>query len=145
MSSDEWAREYAFEKSDPTRQLLRGLLGQADRLMRDAEATVISVPLRYTAAHGAVLHLARLALAAYGYRTLENHHFWAIESLQHTLGLEDELVAVLHEHRSKRHDAAYGASPSVTETELRDLMDLATDLRARILAWLEAERRDAWG
>jgi len=145
MSSPDWARSYAFEELSPTRGYLRSLLTQADRLLTDAQVTAISVPSRYTAAHGAVVQLARLALAAYGYRTMESHHYWAIESLRYTVTLQDELVDLLHTHRGRRHDAAYGANPGVTETELADLISIGVELRAQVLAWIEADHGDLWG
>jgi hypothetical protein len=132
MRSEDWAREYAFEPYQTTRRALRDLLAQADRLLADARVAAVSVPSRHALAHSAVVVLARAALASAGYRTLESHHYWAIESLRHTIGLDKSLVAVLHAHRSKRHGAVYGADVAVSEAELDDLLARASELRRRI-------------
>lgn len=145
MASQDWARKYAFEARSTSRTALRELLVEADRLLADAEVTGVSVASRHALAHGAVILLARLALSAAGYRTLENHHYWALESLKHTLGLSDDEVDILHAHRNQRHNALYGSSRSVSEADLRDLRERAADLRQRVLNWLRTEHADLWG
>lgn len=144
MASENWAHEWAFEPCRVSQESLKTLLNEADRLLADAKVTAISVASRHALAHGAVVLLAKMALAAAGYRTVESHHYWSLVSLKHTIGLSDDDVDVLQQHRGRRHDALYGSARPVSETQLRDLLDRAVVLRKRVLSWLLSEHADLW-
>ncbi len=144
MSSPSWPPSYAFEPVHVGRGELHGLLSQADRLIVDAQVVGVSGPSRHILAHNAVVLLAKLALAAHGWRTIESHHYWSIDSLKHTVGLTDDEVDVLQAHRSKRHEASYSSAPTVSDTEVAEFVDRVVALRARVVAWLDTEHAELW-
>ena len=144
VDSRPWPPRYAFEEHQASHDELRGLVAQADRLLADAEVTLVSTASRHALAHNAVVILAHLALAAHGWRTTESHHYWGIGSLKHTVGLSDDEVDVLQAHRTKRHHATYSPEPMVSETEMAELLAQAKDLRVRVVGWLCDQHADLW-
>ncbi len=144
MGSDRWAPSYAFDPHRTSREELAGLVAQADRLLTDAGIRGVSVETRHAVTHNAVILLAKAALAAYGYRTGENHHYNGIESLRHTIDLDDDRVERLHAHRTKRHGTSYESDALISEADAADLLELALELRSHVIAYLAQHHPELW-
>jgi hypothetical protein len=138
MASDAWFARPAYESHRTSRAEIAGLIAHAERCTADGAAVGISAETRHAALHNAVIYLAKAALAADGFRTTESHHYWSIESLQHTVGLGHADVAILHAHRKKRHQSSYQYDGMVSDDEVAGLLALATDLAERVRRWLAA-------
>ena len=78
------------------------------------------------------------ALTACGYRVSKgtSHHYYAVESLRHTLGLEEEVIRTLDSFRKKRNVADYERTGAVTAGEAAELLELAHSLREHLAEWL---------
>ena len=88
-------------------------------------------------AHSAALALGAAALAAAGYRAgRERHHERVLDSLIHTIGVEQALVGRLHRIRRSRNTMTYERIGTVTEGESRTHLAEVTSLNAAVLAWL---------
>ncbi|MFZ5865169.1 MAG: hypothetical protein ACOYXY_04740, partial [Thermodesulfobacteriota bacterium] len=104
MSLDDWLRNGWLSKHSPTRQETSELLAIVARDLRDAKTPGLSPEWKLNIAYNAALQAATAALAACGYRaSRQAHHYRVIESLAHTIGLEEVFVRQLDGFRRKRN------------------------------------------
>ena len=125
---------------ETSREEIRELLAIVDRDLADSRLPGLSVDASHNHAYNAALQLAKAALAAAGYRPArEVHHYRAIDSLLHTVGLDAAIVRRLDTARKKRNRAEYDSVGAISVGEADEVRMLAEDLRARVAAWLERE------
>lgn len=112
----------------------------AERGLRDAQATVISTDLRFSAAYDAALTLATVVLRCVGYRTRGvAHHATTFESLPFAMGEQMEVRADLFEAcRMKRNVTHYRRAGEVTLQEVEELLAVAVAFKGEVAAWVEA-------
>lgn len=105
--------------------------------LADARNTDIHAPNRLELAYKAILKCALLALRAGGLRlkSSQGHHRYALESLQHTLGVPIEDVDYFCDLAQTRHDDMYSSAP-VSDNDLGDVMTAAADLSDTLDSWL---------
>jgi hypothetical protein len=133
MTLEKWV-EFGWLKREPTGpDEIKSLLAIVDRGLKDSVVEAISDDLRFIAAFGAALNAATTALRACGYT---GHHVKTIESLELTIGASTKLIQRLKTFGSKRNRASYDLSWSVSDQELSALIQLASDLRHDVAAWL---------
>lgn len=138
MTLKQWLDNRWLVEHSPTAEEIAALLDLADRDLRDARVTALSPDWRLAIAYNAALQVAVAALAASGYRPGRggSHHYYSIESLQFTLGLDLDTVRVLDAFRKKRNIADYERAGTVTTTEVDELLSIAEELRDKLVAWL---------
>jgi uncharacterized protein (UPF0332 family) len=119
---------------------IEGLISIIERDLRDACISGLSLDWRLAIAYNAVLQCAIAALAASGYRPGKggSHHYYAIESLRYTLECGEELIRTLDAYRKKRNIADYEIAGAVTETEVKELIDMAGEIRDQLISWLKS-------
>lgn len=111
--------------------------------MRECQAAGLSPDWRLAIAYNSALQSATAALAAAGYRaTREGHHFRVIQTLAHTLGADDDLIARLDAFRKKRNISDYERSGAVSGQEAREIFVLARALKRSVETWLKAKHPD---
>ncbi|MCD6350748.1 MAG: hypothetical protein J7M26_01405 [Armatimonadetes bacterium] len=93
-------------------------------------------------AYHAALALAMAVLAASGYRARgPAHHVTLFEALPLVMG---EDVGAISEYldvcRQKRHQALYGKLGQVTETQVREIVEVVRVLGVTVRSWLAAYR-----
>jgi hypothetical protein len=138
----DWHKRGILHKHTPSRQEMAALLAVADREIADADVAGVSPDGRFRAAYNAVLTLATAALHASGYRTpghVAGHHARTIQSLALTLGVEAALVDQLDVCRKKRNASTYDVAGTISEEEVKTLLQIARDLRRRVQAWLHSQ------
>lgn len=119
------------------------LVAVVDRDLEDAALDRLSPDWRLGISYNAVLQPAILALAAEGYRCeRQRAHERAIQSLRFTVELEEAHVAVLDGVRRKRNVSNYERAGTASASEADEVFQLALDLRARVLEWLEQHHPD---
>lgn len=138
----EWADrhrdEVVAEAARP--QEIENLLRVAARDLEDAAAPA-SLDARFVLAYQACLTIARAALRAHGYRLRSSaHHYLAIESLAHTLGLGSEQTERLQVLRARRATAEYEMVGVVTDADLHEARRSAEQLRRALMAWIRKEK-----
>jgi uncharacterized protein (UPF0332 family) len=133
---NKWLVEHATSPEEIT-----ALLGLVDRDLADAKTSTISADWRLAIAYNAVLQCATAALAACGYRTSKgsSHHYYTVESLALTLGVDEDDVRTIDAFRKKRNISDYERAGSITDTEVAELIELAATIRARLVEWLRSE------
>lgn len=88
-------------------------------------------------AYNAALQVATAALAASGYRTEKgDHHYRTLQSLELTIGAGAELTIRLDALRKKRSFNVYKVEGSVSDAELKEMIETASRLRRDVEEWL---------
>jgi uncharacterized protein (UPF0332 family) len=140
MSLRDWVDKGWLQPHTSSEQEIADLLGIIERDIESAELDVLDPDWRLNIAYNACLQCATAALAASGYRAARvAHHVRVIQSLAFTLGLEDGDIDLLDTFRRTRHVSDYERAGEVSEQEVRECLDLAVDLRAKLLVWLAQE------
>ena len=143
MTLDRLVRNRWVDKHATSRQEIAGYLSVADRDLEDCKAD-ISTDMRFYAAHGAAIAIAKAALAACGYRTtrVDANHYYLFQSLEDTLGSDTDTVNALDAYRKKRNTAEYDMAGMISESEADEMVEIATHLRHTVDDWLRANHPD---
>ncbi len=137
MSLADWERSSWLIEHKTSPQEIKGLLGLADRDLRDCAAKGLSDDWRLAIAYNAALQCATAALAASGYRAArDSHHFRIIQSLSLTLGVNSKVVDQLDAFRKKRNVSDYEQAGTISSAEADEITVLARDLRKQVEEWL---------
>lgn len=116
------------------------MLALVERNLKDCQASGISIDQRFKTACEAALVTAKAALHASGFRTIGGgpQHHDLIFSLPLTIETETELVIKFQAFGKKRHLASYEVMGTISEQELKEMIELAQHLRQRVKEWLKA-------
>ncbi|MCF8079867.1 MAG: hypothetical protein K9K88_11360 [Desulfobacterales bacterium] len=137
MTLEHWAVNGWLKAHSSSPGEISDLLGVADRDLKDSVSPGLSSDWRLAIAYNAALQCATAALAAAGFRaSREAHHYRAIQSLSHTVGLEPGKILVLDRLRKKRNIGGYERAGIVTEKEADEAVELAKELRHLVEAWI---------
>ena len=120
------------------------LLEAAARFIEDARSEAISKETRLDAAYKAIVQYSTVALYANGYRPPKSrpgHHQTMIQSLVHSIDLDDDDRLLLDTFRVKRNATDY-MGELVDEGSVADCIDAAVHLQRQLLSWLEENRPD---
>jgi hypothetical protein len=110
----------------------------SDRDLKDSRSSSISNDNRFAMAYNAALQAATAALAACGYRAEKgDHHYRTMQSLELTIGVGPELILRLDALRKKRSFNIYKAEGSVSDAELKEMIETASKLRRDVEGWLK--------
>jgi len=138
MSLTDLASEGRFKAHKTSKSEINQLLAVFDRDMADAQIVNLSTDRRFIMAYSATLTIGIIALAARGYRAAsEGHHYWTIQSLAYTLGVDPKIVEKLNKFRQKRNIADYERTGMASEREMGEMLDLAKRLRLDLADWLK--------
>jgi len=140
MTLQDW-RNFGWLKDHQTSpQEIADLLAVADRDLADCQTAGLSAQWRLNIAYNAALQSATAALAAAGFRPGrgESHHVRAIQSLEYTLGADRTLIDQLDAFRKKRNLGGYERVGVVSDQEADEMIELASELRTDVEAWLRA-------
>ena len=140
MSLADWRVQGHLREHRTSPQEIDELLRAVDRDLQDCKTAGLSADWRLAIAHNAARGLATAALAAEGYRPgREAHHYWVLQSLSLTLGLEPHVVAELDAFRKKRNLGEYERVGAVSDSEVDRAVELALRLREQTVEWLRAK------
>lgn len=144
MSLQNWVAQGWIQEHKTSPQEIASLLAVADRDLANAQIETLAAEWRLIIAYNSALRTATAALAAAGFRvsTHVSHHYYGIESLRFTIGLESKLITRFDRFRKKRNLSAYEQSGAVSELEAAEMIILARDLRSRVQEWLKKHHAD---
>lgn len=125
-----WLRPHATSFAE-----LRNLLAIADRDIADAEAADLSVDWKFGIAYNAALKLCTMLLYDAGFMPEKNlAHYRTLHSIQFTLGKKRKDDAeYLDVCRAKRNHVEYDYVGGASETDARELLDFARELREEVV------------
>lgn len=119
------------------------LLNLVDRDLRDSQVPGLTADWRLNIAYNAALQAATAALAASGYRaSRQAHHLRVVQSLQFTIGWDKDLINGLDGFRKKRNISDYERAGFISDSEAKEMRDLATRLREDVLAWIREKHQE---
>lgn len=134
MSLKDWAGRGWIEAHETSPEEIGNLLRIAQRDVAQSETPGLAPEWKLNIAYNAALQCATAALAACGFRPRD--HYYAIESLRHTLGLPPGFITRLDAFRKRRNMNAYDRDGMTSDKEAVEMQDLARELLARVRKWL---------
>jgi hypothetical protein len=141
VSLRDWLDNGWLSEHVTSSQEIVDLLGVCDRDLNDCRVQGLSADWQFSIAYNAALQAATAALAAAGYRAArESHHFRVLQSLAHTVGADAGLVRRLDLFRKKRNIGGYEAAGRISDAEATSMVELATELRARVESHIRRTR-----
>ena len=143
MSLEEMILRNELERLEPSAGEIDRLLGAIARRLEDAKNPTIHPETRLEQAYHAILNCALVALRANHLRPVNGpgKHFYALESLLHTLGAEQKRVDYYQELRDLRNKGIYEGSIHMSECEAEEAIEEAVWLQEQLRAWLAERRR----
>jgi len=144
MSLEEMLLRNELERLEASSGEIDRLLGAIARRLEDAKNPTIHPETRLEQAYHAILNCALVALRANDLRPVNGpgKHFYALESLLHTMGVEHKRVDYYQELRDLRNKDIYEGSIHVSEREVEEAIEEAVWLQELLRTWME-ERRSA--
>lgn len=137
MSLRDWLRNSWLVEHKSGAEEIAGLLAIVERDLANAKVAGLSDDWRFSIAYNAALQAATAALAAAGFRAArEQHHYRTIQSLALTIGWPGGKVDRLDRFRKKRNITGYESAGVISKGEAKEMLELATELRGAVLAWL---------
>jgi len=121
------------------RQEVSDLLAIIDTDLKDAEILELSAERKLSCCYNAMLTAARVALRASGYRVPKSnpsHHYYAIQSLRHTVEFDTDTVLRIEAVQKKQNVADYIRVGEVSESVAAEILALARDVCRRTRGWL---------
>jgi len=119
-------------------QQLGKMLQAASRSLADARETSITNETRLDAAYRAICQLCIAALWANGYRTSRRkpgHHQTLVQSLVHSVGLDNDQMRLLDTFRIKRNANDY-MGEAIDEASVEECVKAAEGLQRHVVHWL---------
>lgn len=114
-----------LEKHKTTRQEVKNLFAVAERCLKDASQSAISLDLRFIASYQAALAGGEALVYCLGYKApRNNYHFMVWEALRQVLDKSfKETLALFNDARAKRAEAFYDHASVTSETEYREIFE----------------------
>jgi predicted Zn-dependent protease len=142
---DVWVSSGSLQRHTTSREEVAELLSIVDRDLAAAQTPGLSDDWKLTIAYNAALSAAKAALAAAGYRVSpseKGHHYRIVESLRHTVEAPGRDVDLLQRMKKKRHVSDYEVAGAVSESEVREMHELAVRIRDLVVHWLRKQHSD---
>lgn len=137
MSLQNWLQNSWLVRHATTPDEIANLLAISDRDLAACRVKQLPSDWCFAIAYNAALQAATAALAAAGYRaSRDNHHYRVIQSLEFTTAPDPKLIATFDSFRKKRNISSYDLAGSVSDTEAKEMADLASRLRVDVEHWI---------
>jgi len=127
-----------LEEHETNAEQVRRMLDSAERSITDARQVSISPETRLDAAYRAITQISMVALWANGYRPAKSkpgHHQTMIQSLVHSIGLNQDQMLLLDTFRVKRNAIDY-TGDDVDEASVEGCIEAADNLLCHVAQWL---------
>jgi hypothetical protein len=132
MSFKQWEQAQYIKPHRTSRQEIADLFGVADRDIAAAQTAHLIADWRLNIAYNAGLQLATA-----GYQAARmGHHYRVIQSLELTLQLDAETIALFDDFRKLRNESDYERAGRVSNTDADEMLQLAIRLRTEVEAWI---------
>ncbi len=139
MSLEAWHDAGLIATHETSRQEISDLLAIVDTDLKDATIPELSAERKLSCCYNAMLTAARAALRASGYRVSksnQSHHYYAIQSLRHTVELDADTVFRIEAVQKKRNVADYVRIGEVSKSAVAEILALARDVCQCVRKWL---------
>lgn len=134
---ENWVENGWLMPHPPERNEIARFIDVAKRDLDECKLPGLSDDWRFNIAYSSILSTGAAALAVYGYRAArDSHHYWVIQSLQHTLGVDKDTIDELDTYRSKRNKMTYEEIGIVSERDVDEIINHAGQLYNKLLDWM---------
>jgi len=125
MSLEDLYKFGKLEKHKTSPQEIKDLFGVAERCIKDASQSAISLELRFISAYQAALASGEALLCCLGYTAPKtNYHYMVWEALRQILDNSFKKTLILfNDARSKRGEAFYDHANVTSETEYKEIFE----------------------
>ncbi len=123
MSLEDLYKFGKLQRHKTSPQEIKDLFCVAERCLKDASQTTISLDLRFISAYQAALAAGEALLCCLGYKAPKtNYHYMVWEGLRNALdsSFRDTLI-LFNDARGKRADAFYDRASVTSETECKEV------------------------
>ena len=143
MSLKNLERIGQLEQHETDAVQIKKLMDSSCRCLDDARQESISPETRLEAGYRAVTQLSTLALWANGYRprSTTGHHMTMIQSLVHSVGLENDQMRLLDSFRVKRNATNYSGE-DIDIASVEACIAAGQQLIQQVEEWLTRNRPD---
>jgi hypothetical protein len=134
----------ALAEHETDAEQVNRMLASAGRCIDDSRQPSISLETRLDAAYRAVMQISMVALWANGLRPSKSapgHHRTMIQSLTHSVGLDNDRMLVLDTFRVKRNAIDY-TGEDVDAASVESCTEAAADLLQHLNQWLAENKFD---
>ena len=139
----DWLANGWLTEQKTNHQEIVDMLSAVERDLADCNSSGLSPDWRLTIAYTAAMRSAKIALAAEGFRaSREQHHYRVIQSLAFTIEAESTLTAELDQFRKKRNISIYEHAGITSDYEANRMIELAIEIRDRVVTWLHGKHPD---
>lgn len=144
MTLPDWKRNGWLRPYKTTAEEVSELLAVIKRDLRESAKTSVDGDWRFSMAYNAALQCAYLALKASGYDVPKGggYHQRAIDALKFTLNSDAQTIELLQAFRAKRGGGMYERIGIASDSEIRELRELATALHGNVLKWIKSQHPD---
>lgn len=143
MSWKQLLVEGRVQSHKTSKQEIDSLRAVVARDIKDASITNLSADRQFAIAYNAALQLAKMVLAASGYRvTGLGHHQTSFEALEAAMGSAvSKLVSYFDVCRRKRNLLDYDAANIATKTEADELLKKVCEFNELVEKWIQKNHR----
>ena len=151
MSLESWVKNGWLKKHVTSRDEIMELLAVVRREMDFAQAISRGAEAgeegEFSHCYDAARTLAKIALNACGYTASKGGgtHYYTIESLRLTIGLEADKVIYLHSCTGKRGTSVYDRVGTISKREAKTLSSFTKELLDITLKWLHSSHPELMG
>ena len=139
MSLEDWVKNGWLVQHKTSKREIQNLLGIIERDLKDCKVREISADWRFAIAYNAALQCCTIALYCRGYKPDrgQSEHYRTIQSLVLTMGNDyTEIRDYLNACRAKRNTSDYDSAGTVSESEVKELVNTSEELFLRLKQWL---------
>ncbi len=139
MSLEDWVKNGWLVQHKTSKREIQNLLGIIERDLKDCKVREISADWRFAIAYNAALQCCTIALYCRGYKPArgQSEHYRTIQSLVLTMGNDyTEIRNYLNACRAKRNTSDYDSAGTVSESEVKELVNTSEELFLRLKQWL---------
>jgi len=145
MTLEAWSDSGLITPHQSTPQEVFDLFAVVETNLRDAAIPALSPERKLGCCYGAILSAARAALRATGYRvsrSTRSHHYYVIQSLRYTVGLDSATILQVEAIQKKRNTADYVRVGEVSEALVTEAAALAQEISTAVRRWLARNHPD---
>ncbi|MBU1023155.1 hypothetical protein KKB99_02615 [bacterium] len=143
MSLKEWVKNGFLKNSVISRKDIKDLLDTVKNDFNDCMNTDLSLDWQFKIAYSSIINCGITALVAEGFKPAgDSHHYWTIQSLAHTLKINQDTIDLLDDFRKKRNRSSYESMGMITSREVNEIIELSRNIQTNLQEWLQANHKN---
>lgn len=144
MSLSDWEKNRWLVAHKTSRKEVAALLELVRRDLSGSALKNLDPDWQLNIAYNAALQIAKIGLAASGYRPGKGSgsHHHTVHSLSLTLGTSAEIIERLDWFGKRRNISEYERAGVTSPDEAKEMRELASELHTMVLSWLATNHKE---